>query len=68
MPEKMAPPRYRVRLVRASKHVTLGVKQKGKWGYSPLQRVLASYGKLLAPSACKNVRMEPRCYIAKTQE
>ena len=29
MPEKMAPPKYRVRLIRACKHVTLGVKQKG---------------------------------------
>ena len=37
MPEKMAPPKYRVRPVRASKHVTLGVKQKGKGAIVPFK-------------------------------
>ena len=49
MPEKMVPPKYRVRLISASKHVTLEVKQKGIRGKSPRQSVLVSYGKLLAP-------------------
>ena len=54
MPEKMASPKYRVRLICASKHVTLGMKQKGIGGYSPSQSALASYGKLLAPNASEN--------------
>ena len=29
MPEKLAPHKYRVRLIRACKHATLGVQQKG---------------------------------------
>ena len=52
--EKMAPPKYRVRLICASKHVTRGVTQKGIGGYSPLQSLLASYGKVLAPNASEN--------------
>ena len=30
---KMAPPKYRVRLICAYKHVTLGVKQQWIWDY-----------------------------------
>ena len=54
MLEKMAPSKYRIRLICASKHVTVGVKQKRIGGYSPRQSVLASYGKLLAPNAPEN--------------
>ena len=54
MPEKMAPPKYQVRLICASKHVSLGVKQKGIGGYSLRPSVLASYEKLLAPNASEN--------------
>ena len=55
MSEKMAPPKFRVRLICGSKHITLGVKQKEIKGYSPCQSVLASYGKLLAPNSSENV-------------
>ena len=51
---KMAPPKYRVRLICASKHAILGVKQEGIKGFIPRQSVLASYGKLLAPNASEN--------------
>ena len=39
MREKMAPPKYRARLICVSKYATLGVKQKGIGGYSPRQSV-----------------------------
>ena len=54
MPEKMAPPKYQVRPICTSKHVALGVKQKGMGGYSPHQSMLASYRKLLTPNASEN--------------
>ena len=54
MSEKMVHPKYRVRLICTSKHVTLEEMRKGIGGYSPRQSVLASYGKLLAPNASEN--------------
>ena len=51
MPEKMASSKYRVRLIFASKHGTMMVKQKGIGGYSPRQSVQVSQGKLLSSNA-----------------
>ena len=54
LPERVAPPKNRARLICASRHDTLGVKQEGIGGFSPRQSVLASYGELLAPNASEN--------------
>ena len=54
MPEKMAPPKYQVRLICASTHVSLGVEKKGIGGYSPCQSVLASYKNLIASNTSEN--------------
>ena len=50
----MAPLKYRVRLICASKHVTLGCEGRGERGLFPVQSVLASYGKLLPLNASEN--------------